>query len=164
MSEKEKKILETIATAIPKMSEFDKGWKSSLMSKLRREDDHGNTVDSWNGRGCTFDFVDNSLCGVGLQKPSVENRSTHWRNSGCSLVSARATLEEYREDSYQQSDLGEIRSLEVDIDKEILRINGKEVKEKVLVTLPGPEGWPLQRIYNPEQVGECKKIDVSVFS
>ena len=80
------------------------------------------------------------------------------------LVSARATLEEYREDSYQQSDLGEIRSLEVDIDKEILRINGKEVKEKVLVTLPGPEGWPLQRIYNPEQVGECKKIDVSINS
>lgn len=80
------------------------------------------------------------------------------------LVSARSTLEEYREDSYQQSDLGEIRSLEVDIDKEILRINGKEVKEKVLVTLPGPEGWPLQRIYNPEQVGECKKIDVSINS
>lgn len=80
------------------------------------------------------------------------------------LVSARATLEEYREDSYQQSDLGEIRSLEVDIDKEILRINGKEVKEKVLVTLPGPEGWPLQRIYNPEQAGECEKINVSVFS
>lgn len=26
MSEKEKKILETIATAIPKMSEFDKGY------------------------------------------------------------------------------------------------------------------------------------------
>lgn len=60
------------------------------MSNLRREDDHGNTVDSWNGRGCTFDFVDNSLCGVGLQKPSLENRSTHWRNSGCSLVASRA--------------------------------------------------------------------------
>lgn len=26
MSEKEKKILETIATAVPKMSEFDKSW------------------------------------------------------------------------------------------------------------------------------------------
>ena len=26
MSEKEKKILETIATAVPKMSEFDKGY------------------------------------------------------------------------------------------------------------------------------------------
>lgn len=35
-------------------------------------------------------FVDNSLCGVGLQKPSLENRSTHWRNSGCSLVVSRA--------------------------------------------------------------------------
>lgn len=60
------------------------------MSKLRREDDHGNTVDSWNDRGCTFDFIDNSLRGVGLQKPSMENRSTHWRNSGCSLVAYRA--------------------------------------------------------------------------
>lgn len=82
------------------------------------------------------------------------------------LVSASATLEESRENPCQKSDLAatEIRSLEVDIDKEILRINGKEVKEKILVTLPGPEGWPLQRIYNPEQVGECKKIDVSINS
>lgn len=82
------------------------------------------------------------------------------------LVSARAALEEPREDPCQKSDLAatEIRSLEVDIDKEILRINGKEVKEKILVTLPGPDGWPLQRIYNPEQLGECKKIDVSINS
>ena len=82
------------------------------------------------------------------------------------LVSASATLEESRENPCQKSDLAatEIRSLEVDIDKEILKINGKKVKEKVLVTLPGPEGWPLQRMYNPEQVGECKKIDVSINS
>lgn len=59
-------------------------------SKLRWEDDHENTVDSWNGRGCTFDFVDNSLRSVGLQKSCMENRSTHWRNFSRSLVASRA--------------------------------------------------------------------------
>lgn len=80
------------------------------------------------------------------------------------LVFSRATLEESRKDPCQQSDLlaTEIRSLEVDIDEEILRINGKEVKEKVLVTLPGPDGWPLQRMHNPEQVGECAKIKITM--
>lgn len=80
------------------------------------------------------------------------------------LVSASAALEKYQEDPCQKSDLAatEIRSLEVDIDKEILRINGEDMKEKVLVTLPGSDGWPLQRIYNPEQVRECKRIDVSI--
>ena len=34
-----------------------------------------------------------------------------------------------------------IRSLEIDFDKEILKINGQEVKERiVIVSLPGPEG------------------------
>lgn len=35
-----------------------------------------------------------------------------------------------------------IRSLEIDFDKEILKINGQEVKERiVIVSLPGPEGY-----------------------
>ncbi len=41
MSEKEKKILETIATAIPKMSEFDKGYLlgmgEAMVSKKKEE-------------------------------------------------------------------------------------------------------------------------------
>ena len=41
----------------------------------------------------------------------------------------------------------EIRSFEVDIDKGILKINGQDVETPTIVTLPGPEGWPLQRLY-----------------
>ncbi len=42
MSEKDKKILETIAEALPKMSEFDKGYflgtaESKAMDKKKRE-------------------------------------------------------------------------------------------------------------------------------
>ncbi len=43
-----------------------------------------------------------------------------------------------------------IRSLIVDIDKGILNINGQDVKEPVIVTLPGPDGWPIQKMFNPE--------------
>lgn len=41
MSEKERKILETIATAVPKMSEFDKGYLLGMgeaMVKQKKED------------------------------------------------------------------------------------------------------------------------------
>lgn len=38
MSEKEKKILETIATAVPKMSEFDKGYLLSLSMRYLTAD------------------------------------------------------------------------------------------------------------------------------
>lgn len=44
MSEKDKKILETIAEALPKMSEFDKGYflgtaESKAMDKKKRAED-----------------------------------------------------------------------------------------------------------------------------
>ncbi|MFR1352826.1 MAG: hypothetical protein ACLSCA_10490 [[Clostridium] symbiosum] len=44
MSEKDKKILETIAKALPKMSEFDKGYflgtaESKAMDKKKRAED-----------------------------------------------------------------------------------------------------------------------------
>lgn len=45
MSEKEKKILETIATAVPKMSEFDKGYLLGMgeaMAKQKGVGKHGN--------------------------------------------------------------------------------------------------------------------------
>ncbi|MGE9890315.1 hypothetical protein ACQRAE_13545 [Mediterraneibacter faecis] len=57
MSEKEKKILETIATAIPKMSEFDKGYLLGMGEAMvsQKQDDrkkkegelHGKDVDSY---------------------------------------------------------------------------------------------------------------------
>ena len=43
-----------------------------------------------------------------------------------------------------------IRSLIVDIDKGILNINGQDVKEPVIVTLPGPYGWPVQKLFDSE--------------
>lgn len=48
----------------------------------------------------------------------------------------------------------EIRSLEVDIDKGNLKINGENVEEPMMVTLPGPCGWPLKRLFNPEKVDQ----------
>lgn len=44
----------------------------------------------------------------------------------------------------------EIRSIKVDFDKDILEINGKKVEKSVIVTLPGHDGWPIQKMFNPE--------------
>lgn len=56
----------------------------------------------------------------------------------------------------------EIRSLEIDFDRDILRINGKTMTEPVLAELPGPDGWVLKKIYNfqkSEHIG--KKLEVT---
>ncbi len=60
----------------------------------------------------------------------------------------------------------EIRSLEVDFNKDILKINGKEIKDRpAIVTLPGPEGWPLRKVFNAELMpgspGRCDRINVA---
>lgn len=61
----------------------------------------------------------------------------------------------------------EIRNLEVDFDRGILRINGKEIKESpIIVTLPGPEdSFPYQKLFNPELVTgrkeECDRLTVT---
>ena len=44
----------------------------------------------------------------------------------------------------------EIRSIKIDFDKDILEVNGKKVEKPVTVTLPGPDGWPIQKMFNPE--------------
>lgn len=44
----------------------------------------------------------------------------------------------------------EIRSIKIDFDKDILEINGKKAEKPVIVTLPGPDGWPIQKMFNPE--------------
>lgn len=43
----------------------------------------------------------------------------------------------------------EIRSIKIDFDKDILEINEKKVEKPVIVTLPGPDGWPIQKMFNP---------------
>ena len=59
-----------------------------------------------------------------------------------------------------------IRTLVIDIDKGILKVNGQNVKETVIVTLPGPDGWPLQRMFNPKSdvLEECTRINVTLHS
>lgn len=45
----------------------------------------------------------------------------------------------------------EIRKLEIDLDNDILKINDESRTEKpILVTLPGPDGWPLKKLFNSE--------------
>lgn len=47
----------------------------------------------------------------------------------------------------------EIRSLEIDFNQNILKINGKEINnEPVIVSLPGPDGWPISKAFNTELV------------
>ena len=62
----------------------------------------------------------------------------------------------------QRKGVREIRSLEVDIDKGILKINGQDADTPTIVTLPGPEGWPLQRLFalSTDALVECNRIDV----
>ena len=44
----------------------------------------------------------------------------------------------------------EIRSIRIDFDKDTLEINGKKVEKPVIVTILGPDGWPIQKLFNPE--------------
>ena len=62
----------------------------------------------------------------------------------------------------QRKGVREIKSLEVDIDKGILKINGQDADTPTIVTLPGPEGWPLQRLFasSTDALVECNRIDV----
>lgn len=50
----------------------------------------------------------------------------------------------------------EIHSIRIDFDKDILEINGKKVEKPVIVTLPGPDEWPIQKMFNPE-VKPCEE-------
>ena len=46
----------------------------------------------------------------------------------------------------------EIRTLEIDFDRSVLKINGKDYTDrKVGVSLPGEGGWPLELLFNPDQ-------------
>lgn len=57
-----------------------------------------------------------------------------------------------------------IRSFEVDIDRDIIKINGQEVKEPIVVTFPGIEGWSVQKLFNPNpnNPGKHKQIDITI--
>lgn len=60
----------------------------------------------------------------------------------------------------------EIRKLEIDFNKGILKINGKDYTDrKVVVSLPGESGWPLAILFNPGKPpylrGEHDRLTVS---
>lgn len=58
----------------------------------------------------------------------------------------------------------EIRSIKIDFDKDILKVNGKKVEKSVIVTLPGPDGWPIQKMFNPEvKPYRHASVDSSLF-
>lgn len=59
----------------------------------------------------------------------------------------------------------EIRQLEIDVEKRILKINGKPfTQEAVVVTLPGTDGWPLSFLVNEQLASgvpeECAELTV----
>lgn len=59
-----------------------------------------------------------------------------------------------------------IRSLEIDLDKNILKINGKENKEiPVIVTLPRSGSYRFAKLFNQElatgKKEECDKLEVN---
>lgn len=58
----------------------------------------------------------------------------------------------------------EIRSIKIDFDKDILEVNGKKVEKPVTVTLPGPDGWSIQKLFNSAgNISErSKRIKVTV--
>lgn len=87
------------------------------------------------------------------------------REAVSSAFSDTATALETMEESYRKRGKEMcIRSLEADIDRNILKINGREVQEPVVVTFPGPDGWPLQKLFNadPANPGKHKQIDITV--
>lgn len=51
-----------------------------------------------------------------------------------------------------------IRSLEVDFDRGVLKINGDDVTEQTLVYLPGPNGWELSRLFNLDPSSQTKTV------
>ena len=62
----------------------------------------------------------------------------------------------------------EIRSLEIDIDKNIFKINGKEIKETpIIASLPGPDGWALKKVFNQDKHFSkegCDKLEISYMA
>lgn len=60
----------------------------------------------------------------------------------------------------------EIRSIEIDFDKNVLKINGEYFTDRpVIATLPGSDGWDLKKLFNPRlstgSPEECDKLEIS---
>ncbi|MDE7423915.1 MAG: hypothetical protein K2N51_09510 [Lachnospiraceae bacterium] len=67
-------------------------------------------------------------------------------------------LKEYKEhfQKAKEEDAESINQIEIDFEKEILVINGKEVKEPVIVSMPLDSEWQRRKIFNLKK-GCCRK-------
>lgn len=59
-----------------------------------------------------------------------------------------------------------MRAIEIDFKKNILKIDGKTITSRpIIVTLPGEEGWPVQKLFNPHLANEkpeaCDELTIS---
>lgn len=59
----------------------------------------------------------------------------------------------------------EIRSLEIDFDNEILKINGEKVMDRpVIAVLPALDNYSIKKIFNPEirtrDAKECDRLEI----
>lgn len=63
------------------------------------------------------------------------------------------------------NEIEELKSLEIDFEKGILKVNGVQVADRpVIVTLPGTDGWKRRKIFNKELSSgnkeECDLLEV----
>lgn len=64
------------------------------------------------------------------------------------------------------SRLEEIRSIEIDFDNNILKVNGNSLTDRpVIVYLPGPDGWSIKKVFNIELASGgpegCDRLEVT---
>lgn len=59
----------------------------------------------------------------------------------------------------------EIRSINIDFDNSILKINGESVNQPTIVTLPSEDGWELQKMFAPDNIPlpreECNRLKLT---
>ena len=61
-------------------------------------------------------------------------------------------------------DLMNIRSINIDFDKNILEINCNSVKKKTVANLPREDGWESSKLFNPDTSTEdCDRIRVTLI-
>lgn len=57
-----------------------------------------------------------------------------------------------------------IYSIEIDFNRNILKVNGKDIEEAVVVSLLDSNGWPVEKLFNPGAWNpeERNKIDIQI--
>jgi hypothetical protein len=59
--------------------------------------------------------------------------------------------------------MNEINKLEIDYEKGILKINGEEIKEAIVVSLPVQNSWNKSKIFNLEKFHDkCRRLTVEI--